>query len=251
MLRNDIRRALPFSGLPLFFEGPDQTAVITELKKQLDDSNKLLKGLAALVQQQGAAITSINTNLTTLSKSHTQPNGDDDDDDDGEVDFDGMKQGDFAKFMIKEVGKLLDQRLTDVDGKVKGVVTEFRNDKIRDQFVKLSSDIKDFRDWGEEISALSKIHPSLNLKQLYTLARDGDPDKAKQMDEKYAEKKEEPKGEMSLFGGFRPTIGKASGDGDGKEAKKMTADEAMNASWNAIMTEFPALAKLNEEANID
>lgn len=237
----------PIRSIPMFFEGgtPDTVA-----KKDFDDLAKLVRGLTTVVQQQTVAMNQMRTQITTAPapKGSTPPVDDDDADDD--VDVNAMDNKGFAAFLMKNVGKILDTKVTELGSRLDNGLREVRTGRARDEIGKFASEHKDFKDWEIEIAALAKQHPSLGIQQLYTLARSSDPEKVKEVDAKYVEKKEEPNPEderLTLFGGYRPSTGKTT-SADGTEPKKLTTNEALEKSWDDAVAKFPALKSLGEDS---
>jgi hypothetical protein len=237
-------RVNPLRTIPMFFEGaPDAVS-----KKDFDDLTKLVKGLTTVVQTQTQVINQMRQAPPITQQQQQQNNKDDDDDDD--VDVNSMDNKSFATFLMKQVGGVLDKKMGDLSTRLDSGLKEVRTGRAKDEIEKFRGDHKDFDEWGLEISALAKQHPSLSINQLYTLAKTSDPEKAKTIDAKYVEKKEEPNPEdqrLTLFGGYRPSTSKTVGD-DGKEPKKMTTTEALEKSWDDAVSKFPALKSLGDDS---
>lgn len=218
------------------------------LQGTMNDMGKLLRGMVAIQQQQTTALTEIRTKLASAPAAHNEPDDGGGDDGDDDVDVNALDNSGFHKFLMKEVGGMLDQKLGDFGKKVDGVSQEFRNDKIREQYGEIKKDHPDFDDWADEMKDLAKANPGLSLKQLYTLARSENSTKATELDTKYAKAEKDGKQKedntLTLFGGYRPTIGKTNGDQSGKKQEKLTADEAATKAWDETVAKFPALGAL-------
>lgn len=212
------------------------------------EMQKLFKGMVTIIQQQGAALTAIRTDLAKgPAKGKTKDDDDDDDDDDKNVDVDKLSNKEFMALLMKNVGGLLDEKVGGVTKKVDGVMQGVRNKDLTEQFEKLSGKHKDFKEWGDEMNALAKENPTLSLKRLYTLAREENPDKTKTLDEKYADKKDDTKDEgLSLFGGFRPTTKTSGADGKDGKKDKVTIDQALDKAWEEAVAKVPALGKMED-----
>lgn len=207
---------------------------------------KLLKGITTVVQQQSQTIGGLRTLMeTTAAKAKEvvkevkeEPE-----------DLEEMSKKDLADLILGKVGSLLETKLTEMGTKMDGALQKVNNRFISDDVTKFAGDTKDFKDWEGEMGALAKGHPTLSIKDLYALAKAQNPDKVKEVDTKYADKTTKDDARLQLFGGFRPTTnGDASGSGDGKEAKKMTVDEALEKSWEEATASFPALARMGDDA---
>lgn len=219
-----------------------------QLQAGMNDMGKLVRGMVTIQQQQTAVLNDVRTKLSTAPNAQNEPNKDGDDGDDGEVDVNSLDNAGFQKFLMKGVGKLLDEKFGQIGQKIDGVSSEFRTDKLRSQYKDIKETNLDFDDWADEMQALAKENPGLNLKQLYTLARSENETKAKELDAKYAKTKDGEKAKedhtLTLFGGYRPTIGKTDGDQSGKKAEKLTAEEAGAKAWEETVSRFPGLASL-------
>jgi len=203
-----------------------------------------LGGLATLVKSQGQSIVAMGAKLNEQKPAGGEQNGGGNDEkpegDGGDLDVDTLSKKDFFTFVMKEIGKVLDTKLSEVNEKVEGGIKEFRMGRLHDEAGKFAGDHKDFYDWSDEMGVMAKQHPTLGLSQLYKLVRDANPDKAKTLDDKYKEKPE-PTQDISLFGGFRPTRSPDGSNGDGEE--KLTMDQALDKGWADVISKFPSLGK--------
>lgn len=217
--------------------------IFTKMASDNADLVKLVKGLTPIVQQVLTQNSEFKTKLAALeagggnsrSKDDNGDNGDIDDD----VDISKLDNSKFQKLLLGEVGKLLDERLKPLNETVTGVRKEFMTDRFRAEAKDLKGKFKDFTDWEDEMAALAKNHPSLNLRQLRAMAREESPDKAKELDEKYKEKPEN-KEEITMFGGYRPSTGTETG---GKGEQKLTSEEAGEKAWTETVSQFPGFEK--------
>lgn len=215
-----------------------------QIQSAMGDMGKLVRGLVTIQQQQTTVLNEIRTKVNTAPTAHNEPEGDDDGED---VDVNSLDNQGFQKFLMKEIGGLLDERLGQFGQKLDGTVTEFRNGKLREEYAKIKEDHPDFDDWGDEMKALAKENPGLSLMRLYTLARSENDAKAKELDVKYAKKADGEKAKedqtLTLFGGFRPSIGKTP-DGESRKAEKLTPEAAGQKAWDETVARFPGLAAL-------
>lgn len=230
--------------MPLELKDLDEAPVIKTLTGTVTEIGKLVKGMVAIQAQQTSAIRELSAKAAAAPDAHADKGDAQDDVDD--VDVNSLDNAGFQKFLMKEIGGLLDEKLGAVGQKIDGVSSEFRNGKIREEYDKIKQDHPDFDDWGTEMAALAKENPGLSLRRLYTLARSEDSKKAKELDEKHGKTKDAKKEdtELTLFGGFRPTIGKTGGGDAGKSGEKMTADQAGQKAWEETVARFPGLASL-------
>ena len=211
---------------------------------------KAIKGLGALVTQQSAASVKTNENLTALVESIKSGDlgGGKKKEPDGEPDpdaLDDLTNSQIIPLVLGEVGKLLDEKLKTLDTKIGQTDQGIADDKIEKEFKALVLTNPDLFEWSGEIAELNKTTPGLSIKQLYTLARDSNPDKVAEMTEKFKKEKEgkdgeDDEGDPGLIG-FMPTSG-VTAEGD----EKLTKEEAANKAWEDTLEEFPALAQLGE-----
>jgi len=211
------------------------------------EMGKAIKGLGVLLTQQGTAAAKTNESLTALVDSiksgelggkKKEPEGDPDPDAINELDNAAL-----VPLVLSEVGKLLDSKLKVIDTKINVTDQGITDDKVEKEFKALVLTNPDLFEWSGEITELNKTTPGLSIKQLYTLARESNPDKVAEMDEKFKETKEGEKGEADPgLIGFMPTSGVTTDDSD----EKLTKEEAADKAWDATLEEFPALAQLGE-----
>lgn len=200
---------------------------------------KTVKGLGMIVtqqQQQGVKLQeSISSLVGKLDGLVDNPRGNDLDDDDEDAinDLDNKK---LVKLVLSEVGKVIDEKIGAVGKRIDSTASKMSEAEVKRQIVDLGA--KDFFDWSDEIGNLAKANPNLSVKQLYKLARDENPEKATQLDEKYKDKSED-KGKQYLS--LMPTSG-ATAESD----EKLTSEQALEKAWEETIEEFPGLANLGE-----
>ena len=213
-------------------------------KKRDEDFEKLQQTVSnlALVNQQTVnankalqeSMTKIGESLEALGKKKSDEKKKTSDDD-----IDDFSNSQLMSHMLSEFTKI-------VDGKIDGVTKEVGKHKSEADQASLQKEVtefmekhSDFREWGAEIKALNEVHPTLNVAQLYKMARDENPDKATEIDEKIeADKKDgdKDKKKTSPFGGLTPTSGKTV-----ETEEKLTKDEAGEKAWSDTVADFPFL----------
>jgi len=155
-------------------------------------------------------------------------------------DLEKLSRSEFAQFLLDQVSGVVKESLNPIADKLGSVENRTHQDNIRGQVKDLTTGEnarKDFFDWQQEMSILSKDNPTLNVKQLYNLARTENPSKASDLDKKYKEPEPEKKSE---FGGLTPSSTVVV------EKTDMQANEAAETAFDKIMSGVPDLA--NEEA---
>lgn len=215
-----------------------------ELKQLVVGTVSLVRQLGVTQQQQAQLIGNIGK-PATKGKGKKEDDLEDDDDGDGD-DLDGLTPKQLNTFLMKNVGKLLDEKLGAMKTNMDGVVSKMTAKELQAEYNTLSGKYKDFKDWGEEMQTLAKAHPTLGLKDLYKLAREENEEKVKELTAKYVDKdgKKEPDESLTLFGGYRPSSKTSAGDD--KEEKKMTVEQAADVAWDEMVGKFPALGKMGD-----
>jgi len=151
-------------------------------------------------------------------------------------DLEALPRKDFMALMFKNMGDMLDDKLKPVTEKIDLSDASAVKNSIRQQVEKFQDSHKDFTDWKPELAAKIKANPGMSIDDAYVLVRSGDPDKAKELDIKFADgdingpgKK---KGEGKEFGSMRSSTGDRS-----EQRHDMDADEAADAAWDEVMGE--------------
>ena len=146
-----------------------------------------------------------------------------------DTDLESMSRSEFMNHIVGKFGEALDEKLEGFNEKL----TEHKTDTIKDRQTRLVNEarakFKDFDEWKDEMVVQAKKAPGMDFEDMYTLVRIKNPDKAKEMDEKYklgefADTDGNQGGNNNAkppFGGGRPGSGgeeDASHDMDLKEA---------------------------------
>jgi len=140
---------------------------------------------------------------------------------------------------------------------LKQELQQTKEETVRERFqreineLKTSGGVKDFDEWKDEMRDLIARHPTLSVKELYNLARFNNPEKAKQLDEKYTNGTGDNPSEGNNggngngsgqrgFTGFRPGSG-----GPTKKVSNMSKADAATAAWDEVMqnVDLEALAQ--------
>lgn len=133
--------------------------------------------------------------------------------------------------LLGAIEKMLGDKLAPVVERVNDVQsTSFRNTVVAERD-KLAATHKDFGDWKPEMIELAKSHPTLELGQLYTLARGLNADKAKQLDTRY----NPPPPPPAKWGGLTPAFGSASA------TPKLTREQASQEAYREVASRHPGV----------
>lgn len=163
-------------------------------------------------------------------------------------DLDEMSQSQLVGHVFKSLRGMLDNFGKEIHTKIDGLSTTFEKKEFGTEVERAKGAHKDFDDWIPEIKDIMTNNPNLKLEQAYTLARTGNAEKAKQMDDKYKVGLEEKKLDKQAFGGLTPTSGGPSREltDDGKP-KTLTQSEAGDLAWEKTFGENPSLAGPDSE----
>lgn len=167
--------------------------------------------------------------------------GDDDDDSSSrnptynDDDLETMSRKEFLGVITSSITKDLKPVFEDVRKEINATRTESAKDRVIREYKELKSEKKDLDQWQEEIKIQLKKNPSLSIGEAYTLARSGDNEKAKKMDEEFkmgsfAETdSKDGKNKEGGFGGMRPDAGSRS-----EQRSDMTKEESSEKAWDDI-----------------
>ncbi len=161
-----------------------------------------------------------------------------------DVDVDSMSQAQLAKFLLDNVGKVLEAKISKLSGRmderIDGLAGEFQQKNASEQVQKLSEKNADFFEWAPEIKRLLQENPTLSVQRAYSLARSENPEKVATMAKKYKTEVKEVKGKPKTFG-LTPTSSRST-EGTGK----MSAREAAEKALDEVLGEVDGL--LSEES---
>jgi len=194
------------------------------------------------IKQQGEVLNGVRQELAALKEGGEGGGGGDNLLDDNiadppkEVNLEELSRGDLVKHIVNVVTKEA----------VAPVRNEMRADRDNRTHADLVTQVNtandthpDFGKWHDEIRALTKAHPTMNVEEAYQLARTKDPAKTQDIDaeltkaaEAQAVKERENRVDNLIpveFGGLLPTSGISSPKGDGE----MDPKAAGEAAWDA------------------
>lgn len=216
--------------------GGEQSEEVKLLTKTV---SQLAEGLAAMQQSQSAMTDA----LSKISKG-----GDSDKPDKPEpstadilkdADVDSMDQKSLAAFILENVSKVLDAKMSKlmegVDERVTGLAGEFQQQNAATQVQKIAEAHPDFFEWAPEIKRLLQENPTLSVQRAFTLAKEENPDKKAAMVKKYKKTPAQNEGKPRVVGGLTPTSSKTTGTG------KMTAREAAEKAMDETLADIEGL----------
>lgn len=157
------------------------------------------------------------------------------------VNLENLSRQDFLDLILDKIGTNLDEKIKAVDSKITDLGKSFSNKNITDEVAALAGKHPDFYDWGEEIKEIAQEHKGISIRRAYTLAKAENPEKVKELEEKYksdeqkTKEKEEAEnkdksGQDSLqaFSLFPSRVGKT------EQKKDMSKDEAAELAWQEV-----------------
>ena len=222
-----------------------------DANKGLEELTKKLEVVVGVVQKLGEQNQALQQNFVGLTDKldglATGKKDDQEDDDDdvpgiGDADLENLDRKGFLEVILTSVNKSVNKAVGSLEEQINGVSTNINTDKLKVQLQEMANSHKDFKDWGPEIKALAQENPTLSPKRLYALARNENPEKAKELDEKYAEedagKDDKPVERKGGFGGLTPT----SGSVDDKPTNMKQA-EAAEAAFEEVFAELRAILR--------
>lgn len=223
----------------------EEVAAQKAQEKKDKDFEKLQQTVSnlALVNQQTVnankalqeSMTKIGESLEALGKKKPDEKKKRSDDD-----IDEFSNSQLVAHMLSEFTKIMDGKLEGISKTVGKNKSDADQVSLQKEVTEFMKEHTDFKEWGAEIKALNSTHPTLTIAQLYKMARDENPDKATEIDEKIEKEKEKAekggKKKTQPFGGLTPTSGQTV-----ETDEKLSKDEAGEKAWQETVDEFPFL----------
>lgn len=209
-----------------------------EPNKALEDNlTKLTQAIGALAQNQQDLQGNFNEivqKLDGLGKNDKDELEEDNDHTPGlaDADLEALDRKGFLDVILSQVNKSLEGVQTKLESTVGGLRDDLSTKDLKKALTQAASKYKDFKDWGKEIKQLSEENPTLSVERLYKLARVENPDRAKELDEKYAEPDKDDTGNKKTIGGFgglTPTSGAID-----EKPENMDMKQASEAAWSEV-----------------
>jgi hypothetical protein len=199
------------------------------------DLGAVSEGMASLSQNMAAMQEGINTLFQKISEREERDMAEPEPEPEPnplDSDLETLSRADFANAIVKAVTSNIEQKMVKP---VKETVTQLHDRvetrDVRAELKEAASNHKDFMEWRDEMVAKAKTVQGLSAEDAYFLARASNPDKAKEMDKKYADPAPEDKREKP-FGGMRPQSGTT------ERTTTMKPHDAAEAAWEETMSEL-------------
>lgn len=159
-------------------------------------------------------------------------------------DLEGMSRADLVAFITGSMTSAFDERLRDALQPIINAITTQQStvatDQVTRQIETLRSSVKDFDDWKGSMAELAKVHTTLNIRQLYNLARAENPSRAAELDKKHAPP---PKPSTPKWGGLTASGGPLTAQAL-KDAGAVSGREATMEALSEVAERHPVLAGL-------
>lgn len=217
-----------------------------DMKKVLEGLSTMAQGMQAMQETMTNLPTAINEGISSSLSSIQQnqqrsPSGEDEDDDaDLTGSLEEMSRADFASFIVQNAVKAIKKDLKGVQEKVSSVEESSNRNALLSQLKDLSEKNPDLKEWTKEMQQIAKDTPGISPARALALAKAENPDKVKELADKYKSDDSNDKGnedtpntpneqKKQKFGGFTPTSGQTDRKTD------MSKEEAAEAAWDEVM----------------
>lgn len=203
-------------------EGGGGTPLTTESMKEFMDGLK----------EFGGELKTLNNNVKAAqgrqtAVEDTTNNNNEDNDTPQEVDFESMTRKEFAEFIQQSMLTATEKHvLAPLVDRLNSIESGLTTKEFSSEIDILSSKHKDFWEFREEMKELATRHPSMRPKEVYLLARATHPDKAKELDTRFAPVTQSP-AKRPAFGGFAP----GGAGSKGSPSKAMSTTAALDDAW--------------------
>ncbi len=161
-------------------------------------------------------------------------------------DFDTMTQSDLAAYITGRVTKavetMLSERISPVVERVNGIQQSIGAREVTQQIDTLKSTKRDFNDWKPQMLELAKTHQTLSVPELYTLAKGMNPERATELDKKYADP---PAPKPPRWGGLSPSGGVPGSSGGSDE--RLSGREATIAAYREVQAKNATVLRALED----
>ena len=212
--------------------------------KQLSDAVVLLMKNQEGMQTGMASITESMKTLSSVSQQQQQQHKETEDQREareqeerkaaerlGNDELENLDRAGFLAHIMGEINKSLSGLSDGLDKKLSDINDRADTDDTKAELRAVTDKHKDFMDWAPEIQKIIKDSPGLSLSRAYKVARDENPDKMKEVDEKYKDDGNKDTGNKPTgFGGLTPTSGVQT-----DMPADMTQDDAAEAAWSETM----------------
>lgn len=193
---------------------PEAPVWVNEMKGSMAELTGVMRGIMQLAQQ----------NANTANQPLPDPP-------DPPVDpahLETLSRKEFSDHIVGQVLKAVNKNVVEpLRGELQAITASTTRGQIQVAVERAAAAHPDFGDWRQEMIQLAGEYKGLPPERLYAIARADNQQKARELDEKYAPKRES-QGPIRLrgFGGLTPTQ-----SGTGNRGQRMNGGEAADAAW--------------------
>lgn len=190
--------------------------------------NEFISSLGSLNDSLGGKLDTLVSEVRTVATPAAAPSE--------PPDFESMSRPELVAHIVGTIGEAvraqIAEALNPLSSQLTGLQMQVTTKTAEEQVAKLRGERKDFNDWKDEMIGLAKVHPTLDIPALYTLARGSNPSKAATLDTKYNPPAPKP---PPRWGGLTPTGGGANGN------TVLSAKDAGIAAYNEVAARHPGV----------
>lgn len=159
-----------------------------------------------------------------------------------EEDLDDMSRTDYANHIGNTIMGKVGEQLEKISEQITGVNTKVDRSDIINTVKQLSKDNVEFDDLKPETAAVAKRIPGISIEDAFTLAKAENPEKVKELEEKFQAESGDTEEKKAMFGGLTPTSGQSA------KGINMSKQEAGNSAWDETMGALN-METVGEDAN--
>jgi len=220
-----------------------------DLSKIVGDLAKVVGTLVESSQKQGDQLSQLTGTLSGLTETQRQAlerqsskdNEEEEEDLSASADLESMDRKQFMGHMLGQVEKIITKSMKGLTDQLQTVSSSSEEQRLLIEVKELQAKHKDFNDFKPEMAKIAKDNPELSLTRIYALAKAENPDKVKELEEKYSkDESEDDKGSEDNksskskpgFGGLLPTSG-----GSEEVPSDMDTKTAADTAWAKTMVD--------------
>jgi hypothetical protein len=166
--------------------------------------NEFIGSLGQLNESLGGKLDTLVSEVRTVAAPQAAPSE--------PPDFEAMSRPELVAHIVGTIGEAvraqIAEALSPVTDQLTGLQMSVTTKSATESVERLRAEHKDFNDWKDEMIGLARVHPTLDIPALYTLARGSNSAKAATLDTKYNPPPPKP---APRWGGLTPTGGAANG----------------------------------------
>jgi len=190
--------------------------------------NEFIGSLGTLNESLGGKLDTLVNEVRTVAAPQAAPSE--------PPDFEAMSRPELVAHIVGTIGEAvraqIAEALSPVADQLSGLQMQVTTKSATEQVEKLRSERKDFNDWKDEMIGLAKVHPTLDIPSLYTLARGSNAAKASSLDAKYNPPAPKP---APRWGGLTPTGGQVNG------APALSGRDAGVEAYREVSARYPGV----------